>query len=517
MVLAGATAFIGSTLQPKLYEADATLIVGESLSAVNPDYNQLLASQRLSKTYASIATTRPVLESVIKQLSLTLTPEQLAKKVRASAPVDSTLLIITANDGDAALAAAIANALAGQLIAASPGLQGPQEDIQQSVRSDLTAIQNLIASTQAEVERLAAVPDRTAAEDASMSVLQGRVISLRQTYATLLAFLSGNASNFLSVVDPAVVSNDAVSPRPLLSALLGAVLGLLIATAIAFVVEYLDDTVKTSADVQELLGLPTLGRISRVQKRSGGGEMYRLVALLFPRSAAAEAYRTLRTNIEFAAIDTPVRSLLVTSAVPGEGKTVSAANLAIVFAQAGQRVLLVDGDLRDPGIHIMFDLPNRTGLTDMLRSDGLRADQAIASTEIENLRILPAGTPPPNPAELLGSRRMRQVLERLQAEFDLVVIDSPPLNVVADAAVLSSFLDATVLVIHAGRSRRATVRESGEALARAGARVIGALLNQLTEKPSSDYRSYYDDAPEQGLATTAGGDATESGKFVRPA
>jgi succinoglycan biosynthesis transport protein ExoP len=516
VLLASAAAYVGSSLQAKQYEAEATLIVGESLSAVNPDYNQLLASQRISKTYATIATTRPLLVNVITKLGLNTTPENLLKKVRATAPLDSTLLTVTATDGDPARAAAIANAIGDELIAASPGLQGPQEDIQQSVRNDLDATQALITSTQAEVERLAALPSRTDAEDANLTLLQGRVISLRQTYATLLSFLSGKRANFLSVVEPAVAPIDQVSPRPILSLVLGAVLGLFVATALSFIAEYLDDTVKTSADVQALLRLPTLGAISRIRKKRGGHEMYRLAALLFPRSATAEAYRTLRTNIEFASIEAPVRTLLVTSAQPGEGKTVSAANLAIAFALGGQRVLLLDADLRDPGIHQMFDIPNSQGLTDLLRNEATDPDQVTVATEVENLRILTAGAPPPNPAELLGSRRMRALLERLQAKCDLIVIDSPPLHVVADAAVLGSFLDATVFVIQAGRTRRGVIRESAEALARADARVLGVVLNQIRENASSDYRPYYDEEPDAGpAATPAGGEALSGGSFVR--
>ncbi len=501
VILSGATAFIGASLQSKVYEADATLIVGDTLSTANADYNQLLASQRLSKTYASVATTRPLLSKVIDKLDLQTTPEELIKKVRAGAALDSSLLTITAQDGSADRAAAIANALADELIAASPSLQGAQQDFRASVQKDLDATQALIATTQAEVERLAALPERTPEEDATLNTFQGRVVSLRQTYATLLAFLSSDGSNFLSVIEPAVAPLIPVAPRPLFSLLLGAVIGLMIAVAVLFVVEYHDDTVKTSDDVQELLGLPTLGAISRV--RQGGRRALDRLALRAPRSGVAEAYRTLGTNVEFAAIDAPVRTLLVTSAGPGEGKTSCATNLAIVLAQAGRRVLLVDADLRDPDIHNVFNVSNAVGLTDLLRSGGENAHEAIQSTEVENLQVLTAGIPPVIPAELLGSRRMQAVLERLQADADIVILDSPPVRAVADPAILSSLVDATLLVIEAGRSRRGAVREAGEALARANARVLGAVLNRLAQKPSSGYTRDVDDARERPAAVGA--------------
>jgi non-specific protein-tyrosine kinase len=499
-----------------VWESDATLIVGESLSATNPDYNQLLASQGLSKTYASIATTRPILEKVINQLGLNTTADELGKRVRAQAALDSTLLTITADDNDPARAAAIANAIANALIDASPNLQGPQEDIQASVRSDLDATQSLINSTQADVESLASQTDRTAAQEANLATLQARLVTLRQTYATLLTYLSGNTSNFLTLVEPAVPSPQPIAPRPLLSLVLGAVVGFMIAVAIVFIVEYLDDTVKTSADVQDLLGVPTLGAISRVGRRLGGRSADRLVALRSPTSDIAEAYRTLASNIQFASIDTPVRSLLVTSAGPGEGKTISAANLAIAVAQTGKRVLLVDADLREPDVHTLFQIPNASGLTELLRDGTPAAAGTTTSTVIEGLTVLPAGIPPAVPAELLGSRRMRAVMEALAADVDLMVVDSPPLREFADAAILASFLDATLLVIEAGRSRRGAVRDGGESLERANARLLGVVLNRLSEKRSSGYGRQPGAATARpSTAASAVADTTRSGSVAQ--
>ena len=399
IILSAATAFAGASMQPKVYESDATLIVGESLSAANPDYNQLLASQRLSKTYATIATTRPVLTRVIEMVGLTgVTPDQLAKRVRASAALDSTLLTITAQDGEPQRAAAIANALAEELIAASPNLQGPQQNLKESVQKDLESTQTLIASTQSEVEALAANLNRSASEEATLGVLQGRLVTLRQTYSSLLAFLSQDSSNFLSVVEPAVAADVPVSPRPLFSLLLGALIGLMMALAVLFIAEYLDDTVKSSADAHELLGVPTVGAIARLPNGPRGRPLDRLVTLRAPHSPAAEAYRLLGSNVEFASIDAPVRSILVTSSGPGEGKSVCAANLAIVLAQAGHRVLLVDGDLRDPDIHNLFNVPNGAGLTDLLRDGEADVRETILATTVKGLNVLTAGVLPAIPA-----------------------------------------------------------------------------------------------------------------------
>ncbi len=510
VVLAGGAAFMISSLLPKVYEARATLIVGQSLSAVNPDYNQLLASQRLSATYASVATTRPILDKVIKQLGLDGGADALRGRVVADIPQNNTLLTITAQDADPTRAAAIANALAEQLIAASPAIQGHQADVQSSIDADMKATQDQIKANQAQVETLTGIPNRTLQQEQQLQTFEGRLVTLRSTFAALLSYAYGNASNLLTVVEPAVASTSPVSPRPLLNTLLAAIVGLLLSAAIVFLREYLDDTIKNSDDVQEVVGLPTLGVVMRMKRDRGRKEIYGLVTLLYPRSAAAEAYRTLRTNTEFAAVDAPIRTLLVTSSTTGEGKTVTAANLAVAFAQAGRRVLLVDADLRKPGIHLVFELPNAHGLTTLLRSDEVSLDAIAHPTEQANLRVLTTGPLPPNPAELLSSQRMRVVLDRLAAGADLLIFDGPPLEAVTDSAILSSVADGTLLVVDAGHSRRGAVRQGREALAKAGANVLGAVLNRTPARARPDqadhYGGYYES--EEGAEKRAQGTET---------
>jgi non-specific protein-tyrosine kinase len=509
VALAAGAAFLFTSQQPNVYEAKATLIVGQSLSSANPSTDQLLASQRLTTTYASIVTTRPILDAVVTKLRLDATADELRGRVVADTPLSNTFLTITVRDADPARAAAIANALTDQLIAASPAIAGRQAEFQASIDADLKATQDQINSTQAQVETLTGLTNPSAAQAAELETLDGRLASLRSTYATLLSYSSGNGSSLLSVIEPAVPPTSPVSPRPLLYTLLAAIVGLLIGTAIAFVVEYLDDTVRDAGTVEEVAGLSTLGIIASMKGNRVRGEMYRLAALLFPRSSVAEAYRTLRTNIEFASVDAPIQTLLVTSSTSSEGKTVTAANLAIVFAQAGRRVLLVDADLRKPGVHLIFDLPNSQGLTTLLRSDDLNLDRIAQATEQENLRILTTGPLPPNPAELLGSQRMRVILGRLKAAGDLVILDSPPLQPVADPAILSALADGTILVVDAGRSRRGVVRQCRQTLANAGANVLGAVVNRVRDRARSGYGSYYGDAHGSAPGAGLSGPTTE--------
>ena len=510
VLLAAGAAFVLSNLQPKVYEAKATLIVGQSLSGINPDYTQLLASQRLSTTYAAVATQRPRLEAVIKKLGLDETPEELGRRVVAEAPVESAFVTITAQALDPDEAAAIANALADELIASSPAVQGRQAELQASVEADLNATQAQVLTTQARIEDLTAITERTTAQEAELATLEGRLVTLRSTYATLLSFLSGSASNLLSVSEPAAATPNPVAPRPLLNTLLAAILGLLVAVGIVVVAEYFRDAVKDPEDIEAVTGLSTLGTIARMKGAGNRSEIYQLATLLYPRSGVAEAYRTIRTNIEFASLDAPIHTLLVSSALPGEGKTVTAANLAVVFAQAGRRVLLLDADLRKPGVHLLFNLPNLHGLTTLLRRDGTSIETTVQRTEQDNLHVLTTGSLPPNPAELLGSKRMRAILETFEAGYDIVVVDSPPIQAVSDAAILSSFMDGSVFVVDAARSRRRAIHHAYAALDRAEAHVLGAILNRVPVGSRASYAGYYGDVygadPGFGVATAQTGD-----------
>ena len=211
-------------------------------------------------------------------------------------------------------------------------------------------------------------------------------------------------TTILTVVDPAQVPTDPTSPRVALNTLVVTVLLLVNAIALAFLLEYLDDTLKSSDDVEAMTGLPTIGAIRPMRLGRGRSPMYGLATLLYPRAAAAEAYRTLRTNVDFANVDNPIRSILVTSALPNEGKTTTAANLAVAIAQTGSNTILLDADLRRPGVHQMFDLPNHEGLTSVLRPDGATVEGVAQTTEQANLRVITTGPLPPNPVEMRASR-----------------------------------------------------------------------------------------------------------------
>jgi capsular exopolysaccharide synthesis family protein len=491
VILAGAVAYVVSTNLPKVYEGKVTLIVGQSTQATNPDLNQLLASQRLSQTYAELATTSPLIQRVIEKNGLAVSVDDFRERITADAPRDSILIHLTVEDGDPTRAATLANSLAAEMIAASPAIAGRDSHVQKFIDEDLASIQVQIEGTQDEIQRLTALPSRSASEEQRLQALQGRIVTLRQTYATMLAFSSNSGANLLTVVDPASPPSQPASPRVLLNTLIAAIVGLLGALGIVFLLEHLDDRVKSSEDVEEVTGLPTLGVITKMRGGKERPEIYRLVTLLSHLGPVAEAYRSLRTSIDFAGVDAPVRTLLVTSAIPDEGKTTTAANLGVVFAQAGRRTIVLDADFRKPGVHRIFDLPNARGLSDLLRSDATSLEEVTQSTEQEHLYVITTGPLPPNPAELLGSHRMKTILSRISGSASLVIIDSPPLQAVTDAVLLSSFTDGTLLVVDAGRTHRGAVRHGFEALGQAEARVLGVALNRLKERSGGRYQYDY--------------------------
>lgn len=227
-------------------------------------------------------------------------------------------------------------------------------------------------------------------------------------------------------------------------------------------------------------------------------EKSRVISELNPKSPAAEAFRILRTNLQFSTVEKPFRTLLVTSAGPSEGKSTMVANLGMVMAQAGARVIIVDCDLRQGDQHRIFNLPNGIGLTDVLAGrTGL--DRVLRDTREMKLKVVTSGSMPPNPAELLGSDKMREVLENLTGMVDIVLLDSPPALMVADASLLSSIVDGVVLIIKAGKTKIEAIRQAKERLNKANARIMGTVLNAV--EGSNNYYNY-DSKGKNEAATT---------------
>jgi non-specific protein-tyrosine kinase len=220
-----------------------------------------------------------------------------------------------------------------------------------------------------------------------------------------------------------------------------------------------------------------------------GGKMNELITVSEPRSPVSEAYRTLRTNLDFADLDQSLKTLVVTSAGVGEGKSTTLANLAVVSAQAGRKVVLVDADLRRPALHQLFGLGNESGLTTAMVDDSALAEPPLQAGGVEGLSVLTSGPLPPNPADLMGSRRMEEVIAALAGEADQVFFDTPPVVAVTDAAVLATKVDGVLLVVSAGKTRRESARTAVQRLEQINARLVGTVLTNVDM--GAGFKGYY--------------------------
>jgi capsular exopolysaccharide synthesis family protein len=281
-----------------------------------------------------------------------------------------------------------------------------------------------------------------------------------------------------TVIDLAGLPSSPIKPDPKRDALLGFALGLVLGLGLAFLYEFLDDKIKTQEDVARYAhGLTILAEIPTISKEKKGR---RLVALDDPSSGAAEAYRSLRTSLRLLSLRKPVQTLLVTSSMAGEGKTTTSANLGVTLARSGLRVIIVDLDLRRASLAPLFGGDNDVGLMSVLVGETTLAEamyEVPIAAGVPPLRFLPAGPIPPNPSEIMGTSRMAEVINNLRASADFVILDSPPIVPVTDAVVLSSRVDAVMMVIQAGKTRRRHLSKSADLLHQADAPMIGAVMN----------------------------------------
>jgi capsular exopolysaccharide synthesis family protein len=263
------------------------------------------------------------------------------------------------------------------------------------------------------------------------------------------------------------------------------VLGLALGICLAFLQEYLDDRITSPDEVDRLVHLPVVGHIPRF-----AGEQPRLMTALPAHSPITESYRALRTSISFAAIEAPLRTMIVTSAHQAEGKSTTSVNLAIAMAMEGRRVILVDADLRRPSLHRALDLPVAPGLTDVLLGSQ-PVEKALRATGVPGLQVLTSGPIPPNPAELLNSSPMSALIGELQRNADVVLFDTPPCLPVTDAQVLAPKVEGVLLVAALGEAKKAAVKQACELFDRAHARVVGLVFNKIQIQKGAGSSYYY--------------------------
>ena len=256
-----------------------------------------------------------------------------------------------------------------------------------------------------------------------------------------------------------------------------------------FLLEHFDNRIKSPDELTAITGMPILGSVMRYQADNGMGPISSPTESRY--GALSESYKFLQTNLEFAAMDTSgVKTLLVTSSSPEEGKTTTAANLAISVAREGKSVILVDTDLRKPALHRIFDLRDRKGLTNLLMNNATQ-EEVLAQSGTENLEIIPSGPIPPEATQVLRSPKMKEVIEQLESRADLVILDSPPLLSVTDPMLLTPLVDGVLLVVDAHRTGRDTLKRGAETLHQAHPAVVGTVLNKITPRGGSYYYYYY--------------------------
>lgn len=500
VILSAGSSFYIVRQQPDTYSAITTLAVGQIINNPNPNSAQISLSQQLAATYADLAGRETVSNAARQTLGLNRLPAY-----RVSLAAQNRLLIeISVTDTDPVRAAAVANTLAEELIKQSPTgpLQQEQEERRVFVNERLSAIQTQIQETQDELDRkeeefalaISALEIQTLRQD--INALQAKLTQLESNYANLLAGIETSSANTIEILIPATVPDRPVGPRSELTVILASLIGAILAGGAAYLLSYLDDTIKTPEDVARVVNLPTLAGIARVKKPED-----QVITLKQPRSPTAEAFRGLRTAAQFAAVDTAEASFMITSPNPNEGKSTIAANLAVAMGQAGYRTLLIDADLRRPSVHAVFGLPNNHGLTDLLlelkpsrETMDAQLDRLlpayVLTSEAENLALLTSGPLPPNPSELLGSVKMSHLIEALNKRYDYLIFDSAPTLAVTDSVVLSAKVSGVILVVEVGRTRRPHLKQVAAHLRNVNGNVLGVVLNRISAR-SGDYYYYY--------------------------
>ena len=489
---------VSSTLtyfKTPIYQASTQLLMqqraGESL--FDPNTGQARDPSRAVKTEIEVLSSEPVRDAVQKRVG--------RGRITASQVGDTDVIQVRARSTDPERAAAVANAYAEEYV----GLR-----LRQAVSDVLAAaqeIQGRVSDLQDQIgqldKQLSQLPPAgiTAASQAQRDTLEANLRSQRNALIDQQALFKQRLDQLqveralktggVQIVSKAAVPTQPVEPRPLRTAVLAAILGLMLGIGVAFLIDYLDDTVKSKDEAEQLTGgVPVLGAVPLVATWKDRDRPV-IASIKDPSSPAAEAYRSLRTSIQFMGIEHPMQTLQVTSPAAAEGKTTTIANLAIALGRAGQRVILVDCDLRRPRLHDFFWGTNEKGFTSVLLGEAALSEVVKPVPGENNVMLAASGPRPPNPSELLSSRRTQDVFAALQAQADMVIIDCPPVLPVTDAAVLSKIVDATLLVVTAGTSTRKQVQSAAETLRRVNAPIIGTVLNGVTADSQYGYQYQY--------------------------
>jgi len=509
-LIGGAGAWWVNTNTTPIYQASSKIMISEGRNAANANYGDILLSERVARTYAELMRRQLVIQQVFERLGLdpALAGSQIAS-ISVTPIRDTQLVQLTVESPSPDLAAAVANSLPTVFLDELRATQLSRfAESKASLSSQLETLSRQVEETKLQLSELE--NPRTSVEELEYTRLNNALTQYQTSYANLLQsfeelrLTEAQSLDTIVLMDPASAPTNPVRPRVLTNTLLAAVMGALAALGIVFLVEYLDDRVQTPDDLRRIADLPVLGAIAKIPagrgkaKRSGN-----LLSITQPRHPIVEAYRRLRTNLQFYNLDEGLRSLAITSAEGGEGKSVTAANLAVVMAQSGLSVVLVDADLRKPQLHHIFDLPRKPGLAEALIAGELNPALLQPAPGVANLRVLTCGDSVPNPAEVMGSHRMRDLAAHLETVADVVIYDTPPVLAVTDALVAGQLADGVLLVVNTLKTSAGAVHRAIEALTQVNRPPMGAVLNRLSGSGRSYYYyyqyytyGYYEEAPK---------------------
>ena len=475
-LLAGVVAYVVSSRQQPIYQASTTILIEEAIGSPDAsEYQSILISERRALTYVNLLVANPLLSQVITQLNLPMGVNALSNAISVE-PIRNTQLIrVRVQDTDPARAALIANTLVTRFAQQRQELQSSRlASFEASFKEQLATLEQQIQQTDQSITALGDT-DRAATER-----LQANLDQYRQSYANVLRnyeevrLAQAQSAPSLSQEEPAEVPRGSISPRIMRNTSLAALLGLVVAMVLVFVKEAMDDSVKNPDELSQQLGLPVLGLIAAMD---GNGSLP--IVFAQPRSPISEAFRNLRTNIQFASVDRKIRTLLVTSPSPNEGKSTVISNLAAVLAQPGQKVILIESDLRRPTLHKKLGLSNRIGMSDLFVQENPQPEGVLQPTEIDGLSAITSGELPPNPVELLGSEKMVEILNEVKEHADVVLVDTPPVLAVTDAVVLAQRVDGVLLVVRSGVTKMAAAKQAVDQLRFVGANPLGVVLNGI--------------------------------------
>lgn len=537
------TAIVASVLQTPVYEAQSVMLVRErnAYSVMNEMLPGISTQpERSIQTHVRLAQMPAVIDAALRQLrgddplqavgqssggtamqsmpggvSTGQAPEAgyeglSAEDIRSALTVDAdpqtNLLYMAVEDTDPKRAAMIANAMAAQYARVNRSInaaeiQNAGRELSYRLRDtqeDILALQGLLDRKS---PKLSTATRRNAKARLKLALGVYQMLANKQEQLKISESIEPGEA---TIVQPARTPDTPVRPRPLRNALLGLLLGMSLGAAMAFTGEYLDNTLKTPDDCERAFGLSVLGEVPRQERDGANGQSAdptpRLAVTPAARTPVAEAYRALRTSLSYLNHDGQVRTILVTSANPGEGKSSVTANLSAALANAGYSVMAIDADLRNPRLHGVFGVKDSQGLTDVLVGRA-EPEEVIRESGDDGLKVITCGPMPPNPSELLNSARMQDLIERVRQSADFVVIDSAPVLAVTDCAVLAPKVDGVLVVAEAGVTTREDAKRMVETLANDRVRLLGVVLNKT--RPGSSYGYYSYGAHEPARAAEA--------------